>query len=138
MMLAQGTPSAQGLMDFVLIIGLLASIAGNIAMVVSARKTQKREVSFGFIPAAKDEFDKHVEDNRREHESLFSKIGGVERGHLARMDAVSREWRTLVDSKMTDLMKSNDEGRENLHRRINEVLAAVSELKGEVKVMNRR
>lgn len=133
MMFAQTSPTPATVYEFVMLFALVASIAGNIAMVLSARKVQKREVNFGFIPAAKAEFDKHVEENKREHENLFSKIGGVERGQTARMDAVSEQWRTLVDKKMGELLRSNDEGRQRLHERIDEILGAVSELRGEMR-----
>ena len=45
------------------IILVITSIAANVATVVvslSSRK-QKREVSFGFVPASKEEFEKHIE-----------------------------------------------------------------------------
>ena len=66
----------------------LTTVGANVAAVVLAfsNRKQKREVSFGFIPASKDEFDKHVENNKSEHEQLFSKIGGVERGGTANTD----------------------------------------------------
>lgn len=38
----------------------------------------QRESAEKFLP--KTEFEKHVEVNRLEHENLFSKLGGVERG----------------------------------------------------------
>lgn len=85
------------------------------------------------IEAEQREFEKHVEWNRREHENLFSKIGGVERGSLARMDSISREWRSFVEGSMAELIKSNNEGRSKLHDRINTILAEVSEIRGELK-----
>lgn len=110
----------------------LANLATVGAFIMASRK-QKREVTFGFIPASKDEFDKHVAKNEREHENLFSKIGGVERGGLARMDAISKEWRGFVDGKFDDMAVADNSGREKLHERINEILKEVGELRGEMR-----
>jgi hypothetical protein len=87
---------------------------------------QKREVSFMETPATKKEFDEHVAWNRREHENLFSKIGGVERGVTAR-----------IESRLDGMQRDAHEGREKLHDRINEVLAEVSKLSGTVEEMKR-
>ena len=85
------------------------------------------------VEAEQTEFEKHVEWNRREHENLFSKIGGVERGGLARMDTISQEWRGFVQQSMGELIRSNNLGREKLHERINTILSEVSEIRGELK-----
>ena len=82
---------------------------------------------------AKTDFDRLVESNVREHENLFSKIGGVERGANARQDSATREWREFVETKLTAIQADTNHGQEALHNRINEILAAVSELKGEIR-----
>ena len=73
-----------------------------------------------YVP--KTDFDKFVDENRREHENLFSKIGGVERGA-----------RIHLDEALARMQSASEHSREKLHERINEVLTAVSELRGELK-----
>lgn len=69
--------------------------------------------------ATKTEFNQHVEWNRREHENLFAKVGGVERGVAERLG-----------SRLTEIEHKADASREKLHDRINEILASVSEVRG--------
>ncbi|MDE2099098.1 MAG: hypothetical protein KGL39_17725 [Patescibacteria group bacterium] len=83
--------------------------------------------------ALKSEFTLAMQRNEQEHRDLFARIGGVERGALSRMDALSKEWRSWVEEKVTVMVASNESGRENLHRRINDVLVAVSRIEGEMK-----
>lgn len=77
MMLAEATNSDVITWGFILVI---TTILANIAVIVGTRRKQKREVSFEFTPASKEEFDKHIESNKEEHDQLFSKMGGMERG----------------------------------------------------------
>ena len=82
---------------------------------------------------AKELFHAHVAQNLREHENIFSKIGGVERGSQAKIESMSREWRLVMDSKFSEMIAATDQGREKLHDRINEILSEVSELRGEMR-----
>ena len=69
MMLASApAPDGNSFLNWWLALGLVVSVLGNIAtpiiiLVINARK-QKREVSFTFEPASKQEFDKHVQDTK--------------------------------------------------------------------------
>lgn len=71
----------------------------------------------------KTEFRDHAEWNLNEHQNLFSKIGGVERGMNDRLD-----------KKFTDLQESAHEGREKLHKRINRISIGVARLCGRMNV----
>jgi hypothetical protein len=133
MMFADTTPDPRFFWDLVLSIGFMVTIGANVATMLAMRRTQKREVRWEFEPAAKKEFDKHVERNLAEHENIFSKLSGIERGAQTRMDGLSVEWRRFVESKLSELLASNDSGREKLHDRINEILQEVSELRGEMR-----
>jgi hypothetical protein len=107
---------------FWFVLAFMATVAANIAAVIAVARKQKREVTFGFEPASKVEFTKYVDQNQREHENLFSKIGGVERGAMARLD-----------QRFETIQSKAEEGREKLHDRINEILGEVRELRGEVR-----
>ncbi len=56
------------------IILTLTTIASNVALVIGTRRAQKREVSFEFNAASKDEFDKAQASNTRIHDLLFKEI----------------------------------------------------------------
>lgn len=136
-MLAQ-TPTPQSLYDFIAVIALLASIIGNLAMALSVRKIQRREVSFGFIPAAKEEFDKHVAWDQKEHDNLFAKLGGMERGTAARQEAISKEWRGLVESKLSEITAANNEGRQRLWEKVTRVGEDVAALTADTETIKQR
>lgn len=98
------------LKNFVLIIaGALACAYYAKEIFTSGKK--KREVSFELESVTKDEFDKHVDLNKDEHDKIFSKIGGVERGG-----------REEVDKKITKLSTE-----------LNATNALMHETKGEMK-----
>lgn len=125
MMLAQlEHVSGEALKTWILI------FAGVVVIVVQARELlgtkKRREISFEETLCNKKEFDNHVEWNRREHENLFSKIGGVERGVTDR-----------ISQKLVDIEHKVETSREKMHDRLNDVLSAVSELRGTVEEMKR-
>lgn len=120
-MFAETQPTPEAMSQFWMIVVMIVSFASNVVLIVtsivmvSSNKKQRREVTFGFEPASKADFEAHEEWNRREHENLFSKIGGVERG---------------AQSKLEDAINSGNVSREKLHERINDLLAAISRLQG--------
>ena len=126
------TPDPKFFWEFLLSIGFLISIAANIATSISVRRTQRREVNFGFVPASKEDFEKHTAHNQREHENLFAKINGVERGARDRFDAVNTDWQKRIDDKFSALQMSDQAGRKEIHERINQVFVVVSRLEGKM------
>ena len=111
MMLAQTLMdvSPDWLRNAVLFAAAIAAIIYYIKEIIGGKK--KREVSFESEGASKAEFLKLVADNLAEHEIMFSKIGGVERGA-----------RENVDNKV-----------EALRGELSSTTATMHELKGEMK-----
>lgn len=126
------TPDPKIFWELVLSIGLVASIVANFATVISVRRTQKREINFGFVPASNDDFEKHLAANQKEHENLFSKLGGVERGARERLDMVTSKWQDRIDEKFSTMQAADQAGRKEIHQRIDQVLVAVSKMEGRV------
>lgn len=124
LILAQATdpkgPTPFEITSLILTIGMFA--VAVVALVIAGRK-QKNEVTFGFTPASKDEFDRHVAHNTHEHMNIFSKIGGAERG---------------MDAKLKEVIKEGNESREKLHDRINELLPKVGELSRNMEILNKK
>lgn len=76
----------------------------------------------------KTDFDAHVAANAETHDGIFRKIGGVERGVGEKLERIRSE---MHDMELR-LTKHGEERAEKTHNRINEVLSAVSELRGQV------
>jgi hypothetical protein len=81
-----------------LVILVLAGLGGNIATIVAVfqgSKKQKREVSFEFVPASKEEFDEQKQHCTRRHAELFAGIERIEKATSAtietKVDFVRRE-----------------------------------------------
>lgn len=113
---------AQSLLQFCLIVAFFLSAGANFIQWRNREKPQLREIipqPIGVIirdgPVTQSACDKEMSNNRKEHEALFSKIGGAELGANQRMDALRLE------------IKSDFKG---VHDRINDVLAAVNRLEG--------
>lgn len=115
MMFAEATNNEVITWGFVLV---LTTIAANIVVILTTRRTQKREVSFEFTPASKEEFDELKEHNSRIHDLLFEKIGQVNEGSTEelkkvreRMAGVETEARIMngrihnVDAKLDRLIE---------------------------------
>jgi len=122
MTMLANTPDPKLFTDLWVIAAFLLGVAVNVVALVMVGRKQKREVSFSFEPASKEDFDAHIAQNVREHENLFAKIGGVERGISQRLD-----------EKLSSMQDKAEEGREKLHSRLNEMLGEMRELKGEMK-----
>jgi hypothetical protein len=78
--LAEANPDPNIAWNVILTIGVLVAIGANVFALFKSNNLQKRQVSFEFEPASKEEFDKHVTANKGDHDNIFSKLGGVERG----------------------------------------------------------
>ena len=137
-MLADTAPAAQSLYDFFLVLALFASIGGNLALIYATRAKAKREVTFGFIPAAKEEFDKHVAHDAKEHDQLWAKIGGLDRNATAKLDAITKEWRGFVDTKLGELSAESNEGGQRLWDKLSRVGEDVARLSGDTQQLNKR
>jgi len=111
--------SIEVLMCVATVIMAVTSVLSNIFMT----RRQRNEVTFGFAPASKEEFDKHVAQNVREHEQIFHRMGGIERG---------------AQQKLEQAIRESNESREKLHYRINELLPRIGELSRNVEILNQK
>jgi hypothetical protein len=82
---------------------------------------------------SKDVFNAQVAANMQEHRDLFAKLGGIERGSVARMDTLNREWQERLERHLSEMQRTDRESRDKMHERINAVLQAVSRVEGELK-----
>ena len=102
-------------------IGLLVNIV-TIYALLSNRK-ERREVSWAFEPASKQEFVAHVAWDNREQEKIWQRINGVE------SDAIDR-----LDQKLTGMESAATEERRRLHVRIDEISKAVGRIEGKLDI----
>ena len=80
-------------------------------------RAEKREVSISPEVVLRPDFDAHVAENRHEHENLFAKIGGLERGINAHLN-----------SELKSLRADSHEDSRTLRQELNEVARKVSSL----------
>src|SRR5437667_1752254 len=80
-------------------------------------RAEKRQVSISPEVVLRPDFDAHVAENRHEHENLFAKLGGMERGLNAHLNS---ELKSLRDERRED--------SRTLHQELNDVARKVSGL----------
>ena len=124
-LLADATPDPKLFTAFWVIMSFLAGIAANVATVIALTRKQKREITYGFTPASKEEFVKHVEWNNREHENLFKKIGGAERGSNERLEL-----------KVQAMQSSAEIGRASMSQKVEDVKERVAGLERATEAQN--
>jgi hypothetical protein len=78
-----------------------------------ANRAERRQVTISADAVGRPDFDAHRAANKQEHESLFAKIGGVERGAAARLDAVFEQLRNERTQDMRAIhAETNQIGKE--------------------------
>lgn len=104
-------------------IGNIGILVCNTIMliVLLSNRSEKRVVSISPDTTSHTEFIRLSEQNRQEHTDLARRIQLVERNS-----------RSELDARFNALMASGENRGQKIHERINEVLQAVSELRGEV------
>jgi hypothetical protein len=77
----------------------------------------------------KSTFDRALQKNDEEHKQIFAKINGSDRGVHQQFEAVRKEMHEM-ELRITSC---GEERTTKVHDRVNQVLEAVSELRGEIK-----
>ncbi len=99
-------------------------------------KSEKREVRMVGDFVGKPEFDAFKIENKEEHDHMFSKLGGVERGVNGRLDA---QFEKLHSQLREDLLRNAEGGErraEKIHNRINPIEGQMEGLKASVGALN--
>lgn len=114
--------------------GLGAVGALIISMVAMSRRQnvkvqQPLEIKQASDFVHKGEFDRMTEQNEQTHRDIFAKLGGIERGATGNLDKLKGE----IHAMELRINESGETRSEKIHTRINEVLAEVSEIRGELK-----
>lgn len=112
-MLCEITPEPKSLGEFLIVLGFLASVAVNVVTLMGQRTKQKREVTFAEQFVSQEQMD-----------AIARRVDMVER----QIEAMRSE---LKDDK-TEILKAGEDRAEKLHNRINDVLQAVSQMRGEL------
>lgn len=130
MMLAAASNEALNIGYWVLAAGVVIPAASAVLAVFLTRRE---------FEAHKAETDRRLSAVEEGHKGAFSKIGGVERGARAELDGKEqtlREELGALHSEMVEMerrLNANSEQRAaDTHGRINEILAAVARLDGQV------
>ncbi len=103
------------------IVNIVVSVVCVIIMTVLAwvalYRGNKTEVTFTGTPVDQKIFDKHVAENKGEHDRIFAKLGGSERGMEAR-----------CQTRMSLAEAEAKESRRILHRDVAEIDRKVAKL----------
>jgi hypothetical protein len=104
--------------DFILTLGILASIVTNIVLAIRTNRTQKREVSFSETPASKKEFDLHVAETTRNFIAVRNEMASDRADNQRHASKRSETLFTKMDTTRTELDSKIDEVRRELSEKI--------------------
>ena len=99
-------------------LSMICVVITTILAWVAIAKAQKVQVTFAGTPVDKKEFDRQVQENKEEHDRIFSKLGGIERGVEGRLNA-----------KLDAMSAESKLDREKLHFRINPIEGEICALR---------
>lgn len=119
-MIAAATPDAGAFLNFWVVLAFLFGIAANVVTVIAVARKQKREVSFSFEPASKQDFDRHLARYSSDQQTLDRRIDGLD-----------RTLKKHIDEKVGGLAASAEDGRERLKDKIDGVAEKVAGLERE-------
>ena len=127
-----------------LVVSMISAVLTSIFAWVMIYRVNKTEVSFSGTPVDKKEFERHVSENKAEHSQLLAKIGGSERvlesrinERITRIEDNTEFIRTKMEADKTEILKTGEDRATKTHDRINQVLEAVAELRGQVTQMKK-
>ena len=99
-------------------VSMICVVITTVLAWVAIAKAQKVQVTFAGTPVDKKEFDKEVQENKEEHDRIFAKLGGLERGVESRLNA-----------KIDAVIAEGKTDREKLHFRINPIEGQICALR---------
>ena len=101
-----------------IIVSVICVIIMTVLAWVTIYRVNKTEVTFTGTPVDQKVFDRHVEENKGEHDRIFAKLGGVERGVEGRLNA-----------KLDAMAAESKCDREKMHFRINPIEGEICALR---------
>ena len=103
------------------IVFTMTTIAANIAIIIGTRQKQKREVSFEFTPASKEEFDAHTESTRENFAALRTEQKQDRHDNQVHASQRSTTLFNKVESIRTELDSKIEDTRRELMTKIDDV-----------------
>lgn len=76
---------------------------------------------------------RHLVD-KTEHDNIFSKLGGVERGALARTERLDHEWQARMEKQLSDIRAERKADIGELHTKVNKVDRELGEVNSALKL----
>jgi hypothetical protein len=117
------------------LIGAIFFLSAGINQVIAIVRNFKDKPSAGEVRGesaekfvTRSDFKEHVAATTKQHENLFSKLGGVERGAKAALDAE----RVRVDARFNELLRATNEHREHVQHQLNQLLTATARIEGKL------
>jgi len=130
--------------NVILTLGVILALVAQFVMILKSNKAQKREVEFTFVPASKMEFDQFAATTNANFVQVRSEMKSDREANQVHASERSKtlfaqieKVRTELDGKMEETRLELSNKTDDVHTRINDVLSAVSELRGEIKGMKK-
>ena len=76
------SPSANSMWMSLIAAGSLLSNLATVGVFLAALRKTRAEVTFGFVPASKIDFDKHIKDNQEQALEIFQEINRLKAENL--------------------------------------------------------
>ena len=106
---------------------LQAAVAGLSIVKFFMHRSERREVTISPDAVSRPDFEAHALENKHEHENLFAKLGGLERGINAHLNL---ELKSLREERREDVR--------GLHSELNDLARKVSGLDATNALQNQR
>lgn len=133
--LAQTTPpEAGGFLQFWIILIFLAngvSLVVSIVMALANRK-QRREVTFGFDPASKEEFTMHKTECQADRAALRAEMITDRRNNETHASSRSKTLYDKIDAVRLELTEKNEELRGEMQRNFQDTERALGRIEGKL------
>jgi len=79
--------------------------------------------------------DRDLARNQVEHDNIWAKLGGMDRGIKRDLGEMERRMNEKMESRLQDLDGKNESRVSEVHKRVNEVLNGMSTLSGRTEVI---
>lgn len=107
--------------NVILTIGVLVAIGANVIALVRSNRSQRREVSFLFEPASKEEFDKHARECQADRSAIRAEIIADRRNNEIHASERSKTIHNKMENVRVELDSKIESTRRELSEKIDDM-----------------
>lgn len=105
----------------ILTIGVLVAIGVNLLTAFRTNRAQKREVSFEFTPASKEEFDNHVTETRANFSAVRAELAADRQANQVHASQRSQTLFSKMENTRSELDAKIEDTRRELSEKIDDM-----------------